>query len=39
MPPKKMNAWMQHLMKIREANPGLSLKECMKKAKASYQKK
>ena len=38
MPPKKMNSWMEHLMKCRKANPGLSLKDCMKKAKESYKK-
>ena len=38
MPPKKMNSWMEHLMKCRKENPGLSLKECMKKAKETYKK-
>lgn len=38
MPPKKMNAWMEHLKKVRQSNPGLSLKECMKKAKETYKK-
>jgi len=37
--PNKMNSWMEHLKKVRESNPGLSLKECMKKAKETYKKK
>ena len=35
---KKLNKWMEHLKKVRQANPGLSLKECMKKAKETYKK-
>ncbi len=34
----KMNPWMSHLKKVRAKNKGLSLKEAMKKAKASYKK-
>ena len=32
------NPWMTHLAKIRKANPGKSLKECMKLGKKSYKK-
>ena len=40
-PPKKAkraNPWLAHLAKVRKANKGMSLKEAMKKAKASYKK-
>ena len=33
-----MNPWLEHLSKIRKANPKLSLKQAMIKAKASYKK-
>ena len=36
---KKSNPWMTHLSKVRKANPKLSLKECMTKAKETYKKK
>lgn len=36
---KKLNPWMSHLAKVRKANPSLSLKECMVKAKETYKKK
>lgn len=36
---KKSNPWMMHLSKVRKANPNLSLKECMTKAKETYKKK
>ncbi len=36
---KRTNPWLTHLAKVRRANKGMSLKEAMKKAKASYKKK
>lgn len=35
---KRTNPWLAHLAKVRKANKGMSLKEAMKKAKASYKK-
>jgi hypothetical protein len=35
----KSNPWMAHLKKVRASNKGMSLKEAMKKAKATYKKK
>ena len=35
---KKQNPWMVHLKAVREANPGLSYKECMILAKQSYKR-
>jgi len=32
------NKWMAHLKKVRNANPKLSLKQVMQKAKKSYKK-
>lgn len=34
-----MNPWLSHLAAYRKAHPKLSMKECMKKAAASYKKK
>jgi hypothetical protein len=33
-----MNAWMQLVMKVKKANPKLSLKDVLKKAKTMYKK-
>ncbi len=33
-----MNAWMAHLKKVREENPGKSMKDCMKLAGKTYKK-
>jgi hypothetical protein len=38
-PEKKTNAWLEHVKKVREKNPGKTLKEVMMKAKESYKKK
>ena len=35
---KKLNAWMAHVADVRAQNPGMSLMEILKKAKASYKK-
>ena len=35
---KTPNAWMAHVKHIRDANPGLGLKDILVKAKASYKK-
>ena len=32
------NKWQLHLAKVRKANPGKTLAECMKIAKKSYKK-
>jgi len=32
------NKWMEHLEKVRKANKGKSLRECMKIAKKTYKK-
>jgi len=37
--PKRLQPWMTHLNKVRKANPSLSLKDAMKKAKQTYKKK
>jgi hypothetical protein len=37
--PKRTNAWLEHVKKVREKNPGMTLKEVMLKAKESYKKK
>ena len=36
--PKHLQKWQKHLKKVRNANPKLSLKDAMKKAKKSYKK-
>jgi hypothetical protein len=36
--PKHLAKWQSHLSKVRKANPSLSMKEAMKKAKSSYKK-
>lgn len=36
--PKKLQKWTKHLSKVRKANPGISLKNAMKKAKKTYRK-
>ena len=36
--PKHLQKWQSHLSKVRKANPSLSMKEAMKKAKLSYKK-
>tara|TARA_B100001057_G_scaffold184071_1_gene184766 strand:- start:24437 stop:24556 length:120 start_codon:yes stop_codon:yes gene_type:complete len=36
--PKHLQKWTTHLNKVRKANPSLSLKQAMKKAKSSYKK-
>jgi len=36
--PKALQAWHEHLAAYRKANPGKSLKECMKGAKETYKK-
>ena len=36
--PKALGPWMLHLASVRKANPGMSLKDAMKKASASYKK-
>ena len=36
--PKALQAWHAHLQAYRKANPGKSLKQCMKEAKATYKK-
>ena len=33
------NPWLNHVAKVRSANPNLSYKECLVKAKSSYKKK
>ena len=33
-----VNAWMAHLSSVRKNNPGISLKDAMKKAKHTYKK-
>jgi hypothetical protein len=38
-PVKRTNPWLEHVKKVREKNPGKSLKEIMVKAKDSYKKK
>ena len=38
-PVKRSNAWLEHVKKVREKNPGKTLKEVMGKAKESYKKK
>jgi hypothetical protein len=35
---KKVNPWMAHVQDVRKQNPGMSLMEILKKAKASYKK-
>ena len=35
---KVVNKWMNHLQKVRKANPKLSLSEAMVKAKMTYKK-
>lgn len=36
--PARLKPWVDHLTKVRKANPQLSLKQAMIKAKASYRK-
>jgi|TARA_Y200000002_G_scaffold367784_1_gene360171 hypothetical protein len=36
--PKHLQKWQSHLSKVRKANPSLSLKDAMKKAKKTYRK-
>lgn len=36
--PKHLQKWQTHLAKVRKANPSLSLKQAMTKAKLSYKK-
>lgn len=33
------NTWLEHLNKVRKDNPGMSLKDAMKKASATWKKK
>jgi hypothetical protein len=33
------NVWIQHVMKVKRANPKLSLKQAIQKAKLTYKKK
>ena len=35
---KKPNKWLVHLDKFRKANPGLSFKDCLERAKETYVK-
>ena len=35
---KPLNAWMEHVKKTRDANPGMGLKDILVKAKATYKK-
>jgi len=36
--PKHLQKWQAHLSKVKKANPSLSLKQAMTKAKTSYKK-
>tara|TARA_B100000035_G_C20933370_1_gene524065 strand:+ start:254 stop:373 length:120 start_codon:yes stop_codon:yes gene_type:complete len=36
--PKHLQKWQAHLSKVRKANPSLSLKQAMQKAKKTYKK-
>ena len=36
--PPALQKWMSHLSKVRDANPKLSMKQAMKKAKSTYKK-
>jgi hypothetical protein len=33
------NVWIEHLMKVKKANPSMTMKEAIKKAKETYVKK
>lgn len=35
---KKVNPWIEHLMKFKKDHPTLSFKECIQQAKLSYKK-
>lgn len=36
--PKHLQKWQAHLKKVRSANPKLTMKQAMKKAKETYKK-
>jgi hypothetical protein len=36
--PPQLKKWNGHLKKVRDSNPGKSLKQCMKIAKSTYKK-
>jgi hypothetical protein len=36
--PKQLSKWVEHLTKVRKANPKLSLKQAMMEAKKTYTK-
>ena len=38
MAPKQLSKWIEHLNKVRKANPKLSLKQAMMEAKKTYKK-